>query len=227
MNFLVAVCRCNINIAFVLQMWRAESQKAGVGSRSKAAKAPSHPRLSATMLWTRGEWALLKWEEEGWRGWGLVLSPWEPKTWCNRCRPSCRALASPCFSKLLPQSPPPPHCPVRRPAVPVVPKVCSEPDETPVCMAYGLILPPVVECFACLSPTTPAPRLSLHDAPRVVRKGDCWVVKNGAVSRLHTVAVILHGFGVALKSFPLLLPLTMHVDPGWLLPSVSCHSWLS
>lgn len=35
--------------------------------------------------------------------------------------------------------------------------------------------------------------------------------------------LLLHGFGVALKSFPLLVPLTVHVDPGWLLPSVSLY----
>lgn len=63
-HFAVAVYRCNINIAFVLQMWRAESLKAGAGSRSKAAKPrPHHPRLSATMLWARGEWVLLQREE--------------------------------------------------------------------------------------------------------------------------------------------------------------------
>lgn len=33
------------NIAFVLQMWRAESLKAGVGSRSKAAKPCPPPTL--------------------------------------------------------------------------------------------------------------------------------------------------------------------------------------
>lgn len=57
-NGLSSLCRCNISVAFVLQMWRAESLKAGAGSRSKAAKpCPPHPRLSATMLWARGEWA--------------------------------------------------------------------------------------------------------------------------------------------------------------------------
>ncbi|KAM7385349.1 hypothetical protein PAMP_001437 [Pampus punctatissimus] len=39
------------------------------------------------------------------------------------------------------------------------------------------------------------------------------LVKNAAA-----VATVVHGFNVALKSFPLLVPLTMHVDPGWLLP---------
>ncbi|KAG7228512.1 hypothetical protein INR49_007686 [Caranx melampygus] len=38
--------RCNINVAFVLQMRRAESLKAGVGSRSKAAKPCPPPPSS-------------------------------------------------------------------------------------------------------------------------------------------------------------------------------------
>lgn len=46
---------CNVNIAFILQMWRAESQKARVGSCSKAAEPCPHPRLSATMPCVRGE----------------------------------------------------------------------------------------------------------------------------------------------------------------------------
>lgn len=46
-------------------MWRAESLKAGAGSRSKAAEpCPSHPHLSATVLRARGEWALLERDEK-------------------------------------------------------------------------------------------------------------------------------------------------------------------
>lgn len=51
---LVTVCRCNVNIAFVLQMWRAESLKAGAGSRSKAAKPrppPSSVCYHAVSAW--------------------------------------------------------------------------------------------------------------------------------------------------------------------------------
>lgn len=52
----VLLSGCNVNIAFILQMWRAESQKARVGSCSKAAE-----RLSATMLCVRGECELHEW----------------------------------------------------------------------------------------------------------------------------------------------------------------------
>lgn len=101
-RFLVTVFRCNINVAFVLQMWRAESLKAGAGSRSKAKLLPCCERLVSECC------------SSGRNGvGGSVLSPWEPKTWCNRCRPSCRALASP--AKPKPHPPRPPHCPVHCP----------------------------------------------------------------------------------------------------------------
>lgn len=39
--------------------------------------------------------------------------------------------------------------------------------------------------------------------------------------------LLLHGFAVALKSFPLIVPLMVHVDPGWLLLSpIIFHSLL-
>lgn len=91
----------------------------------------------------------------GWREGVSFLSPWEPKTWCNRCRPSCRALASPSPNPSLP-----PHCPVHRPAVPVMPNACSEPDGTLVgpWSAWHMgsfTMLPRVERFACLCPQIP------------------------------------------------------------------------
>ena len=38
--------------------------------------------------------------------------------------------------------------------------------------------------------------------------------------------MLLHGFSVALKSLLCPVPLTMHVDPGWLLPSVSPYIYI-
>lgn len=86
------------------------------------------------------------------------MSPWEPKTWCNRCRPSCHALASP--ASLSPNLPPPspPHCPVRRPTVPVVPNACSQSLTGPWSawhMGRLTMLLRVDEHFACLCPQIP------------------------------------------------------------------------
>lgn len=63
---------CNVNIAFILQMWRAESQKARVGSCSKAAEPCPRPRLSATMPCVRGECELHEWGGIG-RGLGALV----------------------------------------------------------------------------------------------------------------------------------------------------------
>lgn len=128
-------------------MWRAESLKAGVGSRSKAKLLPCCERVVSECC-SSGRNGVVG---------GSVLSPWEPKTWCNRCRPSCRALASP--AKPKPHPPPPlPHCPVHCP--------CGakrrlmgprwDPDGTlmGVCMAYGPFTH-VAERFACLCPQVP------------------------------------------------------------------------
>lgn len=81
-------------------MWRAERLKAGVGSRSKAASpALVHPRLLPCCECVVSECCSI-WVEGGVRS----CLHGNPKTWCNRCRPACRALAS-CFSELTPPCP--------------------------------------------------------------------------------------------------------------------------
>lgn len=185
MNFLVTVYRCNINVAFVLQMWRAESLKAGVGSRSKAAKPPPPTLVCLLPCCERvvSERCSSGRKRGGGDG-GSVLSPWEPKTWCNRCRPSCRALASPASLSCYPKVPAP-HLPSLT-VLSVAP--LSLWCQTPV---QSLTRPRsawhpgrfttvlwVGECFACFESCS-SPHLSPHDAPRVVCKGDCWVSPTG------------------------------------------------
>lgn len=139
----------------------------------------------------------------------------------------------PCFSK----PPPPsslsclsPHCPCG------AKRLFTEPDRTLVCMAYG----PFYHVFEWLNavcvPKSPNKRGSPTPAPhrippprcflccwwRWLLSVSCWWKKIGPLLFSGCLLLLLlHGFGVALKSFPFLVPLTMHVDPGWLLPSVS------
>lgn len=213
-------------------MWRAESLKAGAGSRSKAAKPrPHHPRLSATMLWARGEWVLLEWGGGGVGG-GWVLSPWEPKTWCNRCHPSCCALASPASRKPNPI-----------PAVLFVDPLTLW-CQTPVHRAWQdpawhmgrfAMLLWVCERFACLCPQTPK-RSPMTPAPQRIPPlrcflwcwcRYCWVFPGGGKKigplLFSGCVLLLHGFGVALKSFPRLVPLITHIDPDWLFSSASLY----
>lgn len=107
-------------------MWRAERLKAGVGSRSKAASpAPSHPRLLPCCERMVSERCSIRVE-------GGVRSclHGNPITWCNRCRPACHALVSPCFSKLTPPTPPPPLTVLCVAECPRGAKRLSEPDGT-------------------------------------------------------------------------------------------------
>lgn len=78
------------------------------------------------------------------------------------------------------------------------------------------------------SATTPAPRripppwCFLCCWWRWLLSVSCWWQKIGPLL-LSGCLLLLHGFSVALKSFPALVPSTMHVDPGWLLPPVSLY----
>lgn len=78
------------------------------------------------------------------------------------------------------------------------------------------------------SATTPAPRripppwCFLCCWWRWLLSVSCWWQKIGLLL-LSGCLLLLHGFSVALKSFPALVPSTMHVDPGWLLPPVSLY----
>lgn len=182
-------------------MWRAESLKAGAGSRSKAAK-PCPPPPSSVCYHAVSAWWVSEREEKREGGWrvGSVLSPWEPKTWCNRCRPSCCALAFPCFSKLLL---PLPHCHCG------AKRLFKEPDETRLhgiwailpCSSQCMLLPPLPDLKSLDKTSHSAPAAHrfplLHKASHAV--GDCWVKKSVFAGCL----LLLHGFGVALKSFPL------------------------
>lgn len=218
-NGLSSLCRCNISVAFVLQMWRAESLKAGAGSRSKAAKpCPPHPRLSATMLWARGEWASGRRRVGGGGGQSCLHGNLKHGV-TDVIHPAVRLL-SPASLSCYPL----PHCPVHPLTVPVVPNACSRSLIGPVCMAYGPFYR--VALSGCCSP--PPPPLvfksldkTSHSAPAAHRfpllhkashaVGDCWVKKSVFAGCL----LLLHGFGVALKSFPLACR-----DPGVLLCSL-------
>lgn len=180
-------------------MWRAESLKAGAGSRSKAKLLPCCERVVSECC------------SSGRNGvGGSVLSPWEPKTWCNRCRPSCRAFVSPAKAKPHPPPPPLPHCPVHCPCGAkrrlMGPWWGSDGTLMGVCMAYGPFTH-VAERFACLCPQVPQreeppppPHVSLlRDASDVLLvkvTAECFLLVNKenspfAVVRLLVVAAWL------------------------------------
>lgn len=186
-------------------MWRAESLKAGAGSRSKAAKpCPPHPRLSATMLWARGEWAGGK-GGGGWGGWGQSCLPGNLKHGVTDVVHPAVRLLSPASLSCYPspsRSCPSPHCHCG------AKRLFKEPDETRL---HGIwaILPCSSQCMLLPPPDLKSLDKTSHSAPAAHRfpllhkashaVGDCWVKKSMFAGCL----LLLHGFGVALKSFPL------------------------
>lgn len=151
-------------------MWRAESLKAGAGSRSKAAKPRPHTLVCQLPRCEHVVSACC------WSGrWGWVSSPWEPKTWCNRCRPSCHALASSASLSCYPKAPPALPSPCGA-------KACSQNLICPGlhgiwavlwrCSGWRSALPACV-----LKSTTPAtfPSVLLH----VLLSVSCWRIKIG------------------------------------------------
>jgi len=189
------LCRCNINIAFFLQMWRAESLKAGAGSRSKAAKpCPSHPRLSATMLRARGEWALLE-REEKWVGGGLGQSGLHgniKRGVTDVFHPAVHLL--PLLLSAVTRKLPPSSL-----TVPVVPNACSQ-------ILTGTRSAWHMDRFTALPvlflPNFHKKRSSvalLHD---VSCAAGCIIHVTGCPFLLSGCLSLLHGFGVAMKSFP-------------------------
>lgn len=131
---------CNVNIAFILQMWRAESQKARVGSCSKAAEPCLHPRLSATMPCVRGECELHEWGGIG-RGLGGVGSCLH-----GNLKHGVTDVIHPAVHLLLLLLPP--HAPVCHPTFPMVPNACLESGRTLVCMSRSR----VDQCCSALCP---------------------------------------------------------------------------
>lgn len=152
-----------------------------------------------------------------------------------------------CFAK--PQPPPPPSSSSLSCSLPHHPcgakRLFRDPGGNLVCMAYGLFYH-VALCgrTLCLF-VSPTPSTTwqeeFHNSsiPPVmnlvsVKVTTCFllVLKNTTkktyIYRLLLFigcCLLLHGFIVALKSFPLIAPLTVHADPGWLpLSPIKCQS---
>lgn len=104
---------------------------------------------------------------------GSVLSPWEPKIWCNRCLPSCCALACLAYLSCYPPSLP-------RSLSPWCQTPAHRPWWEPGLGGIWAVLP----CCLFLSLTSTRETLQFrqrtvsihHDVPRAVDGGDNWVL---------------------------------------------------